>query len=123
MALAAGSRLGPYEIVAPLGAGGMGQVYRASDTRLRRDVAIKILPTSVAGDATRLRRLEQEARATAALSHPNILGEAQRLFTIDRFVDGNMKFDVMPDGQTFVAIVEGERDRTPLMVSVTRSGS
>ena len=68
-----GSRLGPYEIVAPLGAGGMGEVYRARDTRLGRDVAIKVLPAEYAADAERLRRFEREARATAALDHPNIL--------------------------------------------------
>ena len=68
-----GVRLGPYEIVAPLGAGGMGEVYRARDTRLGREVAIKVLPAEVAGDAERVKRFEQEARATAALSHPNIL--------------------------------------------------
>src|SRR5262249_40770368 len=73
MPLAAGSKLGPYEIVAALGAGGMGEVYRARDPRLGREVAIKILPVGLAGDSERLRRFEQEARATAALNHPNIL--------------------------------------------------
>ncbi len=68
-----GVRLGPYEIVSMLGAGGMGVVHRARDTRLDRDVAIKVLPTKFAADAERLRRFEREARATAALSHPNIL--------------------------------------------------
>ena len=68
-----GARLGPYEIVAPLGAGGMGEVYRARDTRLGREVAIKVLPAAFAAEPDRLRRFEQEARATAALNHPNIL--------------------------------------------------
>jgi eukaryotic-like serine/threonine-protein kinase len=68
-----GTRLGPYEIVAPIGAGGMGEVYRARDTRLGRDVAIKVLPPEFADDPERLRRFEQEARAVAALSHPNVL--------------------------------------------------
>jgi Tol biopolymer transport system component len=72
MTLTAGSRLGPYEIVAPLGAGGMGEVYRAKDPRLGRDVAIKVLPASVSQDHDRLRRFEQEARAAGLLNHPNI---------------------------------------------------
>ncbi len=73
MALAPGSRLGPYEITAFIGAGGMGEVYKARDTRLGRDVAVKVLPASFAVDAGRLRRFETEAQAVAALSHPNIL--------------------------------------------------
>ena len=72
MPIPAGSRLGPYEILGPLGAGGMGEVYRARDERLRRDVAIKVLPTSYSQDADRLRRFEQEAQAAGALNHPNI---------------------------------------------------
>jgi len=73
MALTAGSQLGPYEILAPLGAGGMGEVYRARDPRLDRDVAIKVLPAKVADDFERLKRFAQEARAAGALNHPNIL--------------------------------------------------
>jgi Tol biopolymer transport system component len=68
-----GAKLGPYEIVAPLGAGGMGEVYRARDSRLGREVAVKVLPPEYAADPDRLRRFEQEARAVAALDHPNIL--------------------------------------------------
>jgi Tol biopolymer transport system component len=74
MSLSAGSRLGPYEILSPLGAGGMGEVYRARDTKLERDVAIKVLPERLASDPAALARLEREARAVAALSHPNVLG-------------------------------------------------
>jgi len=70
--LAAGSRLGPYEIVSPLGAGGMGEVYRARDPRLGRDVAVKVLPASFSNDPDRLRRFEHEARAAGVLNHPNI---------------------------------------------------
>jgi len=72
MPLAAGARLGPYEIVAPLGAGGMGEVYRATDTNLKRFVAIKVLPAPVAADADRLARFQREAEILAALNHPNI---------------------------------------------------
>ncbi|HEY6929820.1 MAG TPA: protein kinase [Thermoanaerobaculia bacterium] len=73
MTLPAGTRLGPYEVLSPLGAGGMGEVYRARDTKLDRDVAIKVLPVSVASDPEALARFEREAKAVAALSHPNIL--------------------------------------------------
>src|SRR5271170_4490144 len=73
MALTPGTKLGPYEIKSQVGAGGMGEVYRARDTRLGRDVALKILPESFARDSDRLRRFEQEAQAVAALNHPNIL--------------------------------------------------
>jgi Tol biopolymer transport system component len=73
MTLAIGSRLGPYEIVGPIGAGGMGEVFRARDTRLGRDVALKVLPALFTTDPDRLRRFEQEARAAATLNHPNIL--------------------------------------------------
>jgi serine/threonine protein kinase len=67
-----GTLLGPYEVVAPLGAGGMGEVYRARDTRLGRDVAVKVLPAQAASDPDRRRSFEREARAVAALSHPHI---------------------------------------------------
>ena len=73
MTLAAGTKLGPYEIVALAGAGGMGEVYRARDARLNRDVALKVLPAAFAGDPDRMRRFQQEAQAVAALNHPNIL--------------------------------------------------
>ena len=77
MTLAAGTRLSQYEILSPLGAGSMGEVYRARDTRLERDVAIKILPELVASDPQRLQRFEVEAKAAAALNHPNILAVYQ----------------------------------------------
>ncbi|MEQ1354423.1 MAG: protein kinase, partial [Candidatus Acidiferrum sp.] len=72
MALSSGSQLGPYQIVSPLGAGGMGEVYRASDSRLRREVAIKVVPEATANDAHRLARFAREAQFLAALNHPNI---------------------------------------------------
>jgi serine/threonine protein kinase len=73
MAVAPGTRFGTYEIVAPLGSGGMGEVYRARDRNLRRDVAVKLLPGTLSADPDRIARFEREARAIAALSHPNIL--------------------------------------------------
>ncbi len=94
MTLPAGTRLGPYEILAPLGAGGMGEVYRARDTRLGREVAIKVLPERLAGDPKSLTRFEREARAVAALSHPNILAihdfgqERGILFAVTELLDG-----------------------------------
>src|ERR1700686_863974 len=72
MSLAAGAHLGPYEILSSLGAGGMGGVYRATDTRLKRQVAIKVLPESLAADPDRLARFQREAEVLAALNHPNI---------------------------------------------------
>jgi eukaryotic-like serine/threonine-protein kinase len=73
MVLTSGTKLGPYEIQAPLGAGGMGEVYRARDPRLDRSVAIKILPAGFSSDADRLQRFQQEARVLSSLSHPNLL--------------------------------------------------
>jgi serine/threonine protein kinase len=80
MALAPGAHLGPYEIVAPVGPGGMGEVYKARDTRLNRDVAVKVLPAAFSSDPERLQRFEQEARAAAALNHygRRQLGGAER---------------------------------------------
>jgi serine/threonine protein kinase len=72
LALTPGARLGPYEVTGQIGAGGMGEVYRATDSNLKRSVAIKVLPASVAGDADRLARFQREAEVLAALNHPNI---------------------------------------------------
>ena len=94
MPLKEGTRLGPYEIVAPLGAGGMGEVYRARDKRLDREVAIKVLPERLAADASALSRFEREVKAVAALSHPNILaihdfGEDHGIrFAVTELLDG-----------------------------------
>jgi serine/threonine protein kinase/TolB-like protein/tetratricopeptide (TPR) repeat protein len=110
-----GARLGPYEIVAPIGAGGMGEVYRARDTRLGRDVAIKVLPPEFADDPERLRRFEQEARAVAALSHPNVLA----LFDVGsavvslRGAEGpeaiSAQTSGLPRPQSGLAVTEGEQ--------------
>src|SRR5574341_932273 len=94
MALTVGTRLGPYEIVSPLGAGGMGEVYRARDRRLGREVAIKVLPEGLARNPEALLRFEREARAVASLSHPNILaihdfGTAQGvLYEVTELLEG-----------------------------------
>jgi eukaryotic-like serine/threonine-protein kinase len=95
MSLVPGTRIGPYEVVAALGAGGMGEVYRARDARLGRDVAVKVLPVSFASDEERLRRFEQEARAIGALNHPNILGvydvgsHAGAPYVVSELLDGD----------------------------------
>ena len=78
MALVPGSRLGPYEIAAAIGAGGMGEVYRATDSNLKRAVAIKVLPAAVAGDAERLARFQREAEVLAALNHSSIAANGRR---------------------------------------------
>src|SRR5438045_4842427 len=72
MKLAPGTRLGPYEVISPVGAGGMGEVYRAKDTQLKRDVALKVLPSAFANDPERMARFRREAEVLAALNHPNI---------------------------------------------------
>jgi len=94
MGLRAGTRLGPYEVLAPIGAGGMGEVYRALDTRLDREVAVKVLPERLAEDPTALSRFEREAKALAALSHPNVLTildigrEGSVAYTVTELLEG-----------------------------------
>jgi len=146
MALTSGTKLGPYEIVSPVGAGGMGEVYRARDTRLGRDVAIKVLPEAVANDADRLRRFEQEARTIAALNHPNILGihdigvHEGAPFLVSEFLEGQTLREKLVSGPLPVrrtidyalGIAEGlaaahekgivHRDLKPENVFVTRDG-
>src|SRR5437762_2000425 len=106
MTLAAGTRLGAYEVLSPLGAGGMGEVYRARDKKLDRDVAIKVLPQSVAVDPDTLARFEREAKAVAALSHPNILS------IFDFGVEGSTSYAVMEllEGET----LRGKLDAGPI---------
>jgi serine/threonine protein kinase/Tol biopolymer transport system component len=146
MSLSPGSRLGPYEILSPLGAGGMGEVYRARDPRLSRDVAIKILPASFSGDPDRLRRFEQEARSASALNHPNIItihdiGSSDSTFYIAmEFVDGTSLRELtaggpLPTKRLFdvgVQIAEGlakahaagivHRDLKPENIMVSKDG-
>jgi serine/threonine protein kinase len=105
MALAAGSKLGPYEILAAIGAGGMGEVYRAKDPRLGRDVAIKVLPASFSQDADRLRRFEQEAKAAGVLNHPNITA----VHDIGSHEGSPYVVQELLEGETLRAILSGGR--------------
>src|SRR6187551_1834941 len=104
VSLPAGTRLGAYEIVAPLGAGGMGEVYRARDPKLGREIAIKILPSATASDPDRRQRFEQEARSASALNHPNILtiydiGEADgTVYIAMELVDGKTLRELVASG-------------------------
>src|SRR5262245_29685368 len=100
MSLAAGTRLGPYEISGPIGSGGMGEVYRARDTRLGRDVAVKVLPATLATDPDRQARFEREARVVASLSHPNICA----IFDVGRQQDGGGQ----PIAFLVMELLEGE---------------
>src|ERR1700719_4575362 len=97
MPLASGTRLGPYEILAPIGAGGMGEVYRAKDTKLDREVAIKILPEALTRDPERLARFEREAKVLASLNHPNIA----QIYTVEQ-------------GALVMELVQGEMLTGPL---------
>ncbi len=105
MSLPVGARLGPYEIIGLLGAGGMGEVYRALDTRLNRQIAIKVLPASLANDADRLRRFTQEAEAASALNHPNILTihdvghDSGVAFIVMEWLQGRTLRDLMARGR------------------------
>jgi eukaryotic-like serine/threonine-protein kinase len=104
MSLSPGTQLGPYEVVALIGAGGMGEVYKARDLRLGRDVAVKVMPASFASDPERLRRFEQEARAVASLSHPNILAvhdigrHAQQPFMVSELLQGESLREILTRG-------------------------
>lgn len=104
MSLPAGARVGPYEVLGPIGAGGMGEVYRARDPRLGRDVAIKVLPTNLSRDQDRLRRFEQEARTAGSLNHPNILSifdigsEAGAPYVVSELLEGQTLRAAMAEG-------------------------
>ena len=142
MPLSVGGKLGPYEILAPLGAGGMGEVYRAQDTRLKREVALKILPEALAHDPVRRQRFEQEARAVAALNHPNIVAiydigsENGVLYMVTELVDGETlnatKLNLRRTLDCAVQIATGlaaahaalitHRDLKPANILLTRDG-
>jgi|RhiMetdeSRZDD1v2_1073273.scaffolds.fasta_scaffold108102_2 eukaryotic-like serine/threonine-protein kinase len=146
MSLAAGTKLGPYEVLSLLGTGGMGEVYRARDERLRRDVALKVLPASIAQDADRLRRFESEARAASALNHPNIvtvhdIGKSNgTTYMAMEFIDGASLRQMLANGalpekkmlEVAVQIADGlakahsagivHRDLKPENVMVSRDG-
>src|SRR5262245_34837450 len=102
--LTAGAQLGPYQIVAPLGRGGMGEVYRARDSRLGREVALKLLPSDVASDPRRLRYFEQEARSASALNHPNIVtiydvgSEGSACYIAMELVEGKTLREALAEG-------------------------
>src|SRR5512134_1073491 len=104
MPISAGARLGSFEVLGPLGAGGMGEVYRARDTRLGREVALKVLPEALSSDRERLARFEQEARAASALNHPNIVTiheigrEGETTFVAMELVDGKTLRDLSVSG-------------------------
>jgi serine/threonine protein kinase/tetratricopeptide (TPR) repeat protein len=113
MPLTPATRLGPYEIIAPLGAGGMGEVYRARDTRLKRDIAIKVLPHDVASSPDRLARFEREATTVAGLNHPNIvvlysIEEAQgtRFLTMELVEGRSLDQSVSPGGLPAARVIE-----------------
>jgi len=147
VAVTAGSRLGPYEIVSPLGAGGMGEVYRARDARLGREIAVKVLPAAISEDQDRRRRFEAEARSASALNHPNILsvydiGEANgALYIAMELVEGKTLRELLASGEPLptkrfldlaVQIAEGlakahaagivHRDLKPENVMVSKDG-
>ncbi len=104
MTLSSGTRLGPYQILDPLGAGGMGEVYRARDTRLGREVAVKVLPSELSADRTRLSRFEKEARSASSLNHPNIvtiheIGQSDsRFFIVMELIEGATLREVLAEG-------------------------
>ena len=138
MPLSPGDKLGPYEIMAPIGAGGMGEVYRARDTRLGRDVALKILPPDMARDPSRRQRFELEARAVAALNHPNIVAlyDVGDGYIVNELVDGEplsgVKLGLRKAIDAGVQIAAGlaaahaagitHRDLKPANILLTRDG-
>jgi len=101
MGLSSGTKLGPYEIQSPLGAGGMGEVYRATDTKLGRDVALKVLPTEMARDPERLGRFRREAKSLAQLDHPNIV----TIYSVEEFDGVNFLTMQLVEGQPLDRVI------------------
>jgi serine/threonine protein kinase len=101
VSIGAGTRIGPYEVMSRLGAGGMGEVWKARDTRLQRDVAVKVLPQAFATDVDRIRRFQQEARAVAALNHPNIcqIHDVGPDYLVLEYVEGSPLCGPLPDAE------------------------
>ena len=113
MPLGSGGRLGPYEVLGPLGSGGMGEVYLARDTRLGRDVALKVLPAETSQDPDRLARFEREARAVAALNHPNIVTlhaieeiDGRRVIVMERVTGSPLLALLQPEGLPLARVLE-----------------
>jgi serine/threonine protein kinase len=109
LALTPGTRLGVYDITALIGEGGMGQVYRASDTKLKRQVAIKVLPPAIAADADRLARFQREAEVLASLNHPNIAA----IYGFENEGDAHALVLELVEGQTLAQKLEGQRAKGP----------
>ena len=114
MSLAAGSLIGHYEIIAPLGAGGMGEVYRARDSKLGREVALKVLPAAVAGDRERLARFDREAGILASLNHPN----TEAIHGLADSGSGRVTVSDQPDGVSAEREYDGDRRLEPSALKV-----
>jgi serine/threonine protein kinase len=117
MAIAPGTRLGSYEVVSLLEVGGMGEVYRARDVRLRRDVAIKTLPETLTADPDRLARFEREARVLASLNHPNIA----TLFAVEEGAAGYALVMELVDGETLADLLRDKPLSLKEALSLTRN--
>ena len=109
MPLTVGTRVGPYEVVSALGAGGMGEVYRARDTRLKRDVALKVLPAAFARDTDRLARFQREAELLATLNHPHIAA----VYGLEQTSDTSAIVMELVDGVTLRELIDGAVDPAP----------
>ena len=105
MVLATGTKLGPYEILGPLGAGGMGEVYRGRDTKLNRDVALKVLPAAFANDPDRMARFQREAQVLASLNHPNIAA----IYGFEESMDVRALVMELVEGPTLQEMIAGRR--------------